>query len=92
VEEIDARASASSVQTAAEIRVYILPDKKLSEGTHRASPARASPASIASVLRSEVQHYISTLIKYLRSHSRIMIVIFNKLYSWISNSVPDLKE
>lgn len=64
VEEIDARASASSVQTTAEIRVHVLPDKKLSEGAYRTSPARASPASITTVSGSKAQRHIPDLIKY----------------------------
>lgn len=64
VEEIDARPSAPSVQTAAEIRVHVLPDKKLSEGSYYTSLARASPASIKGVLGSEVQHHVPALIKY----------------------------
>ncbi|XP_036145665.1 uncharacterized protein LOC118646579 [Monomorium pharaonis] len=63
VEEIDARASTSSVQTAAEIRVHVLPDKKLSEGPYYTSPARASSASVAAVLGPEVQHHVPALIK-----------------------------
>lgn len=64
VEEIDARASAPSVQTAAEIRMHVLPDKKLSEGPYHTSSARASPASVAAVFRSETQHHVPALIKY----------------------------